>query len=517
AAALLLGLSVVAERWRRQGPSWPRAAGTVLLAAGAALSDMSAWVVLPCAALAVLAVAWARREGRGRAVAWGALALGPAVAWLGALALAGPAWWGLAPAPRPSATAVVARLPGWFLLAGSRETLVEDLPAALRLGEWTTAAALGARLVLGHVPELALLVLAALGARALLRPAPAVPDGVARLGRLHLALAILVLAVMVAPWPARAALDLTAWISPPERLVPYANASLLVVAMAGLSAAGARLAGRRTGRVVLGVALLLVCAHAGRYWTYREHVLLKSGGASVVWSEMSDVWRYLRAHVAGTPTRVAYETLEGLGFLDGGTSNMTALSAQQTGLAALASWRLPTLAAVRRPPLLGDEYALRPLARLPETLRRWNCAYVVVWWPGVRETLADSGAFDVVHESPNRLFSVLRLRGYEPSWLEFERPARPRAETARLGSHVRFTVENPWEGNRAVLKVTYHPGWRLRANGKTVALAAVGHQIGTGPLPEGRLELDFEFRVDVGGGAAAPPDTFQRSPAGWRG
>jgi hypothetical protein len=489
AAAFVALAGVSSEPWLRDGPRVGRAVALAVPSAAAVLSDSSAWTALPCMALAQ-GVVHGRGAGAGRLAAWALLLLGPLVVWVSVLTVSAGTAWGLAGGAAPLAPAAVAsRLPAWFVLPGSGEVMVKDVRPALDAGNWGEAALVVGRVLLEHAPEMAVVALALGGAVLVVRrPAP-VPVSFRRIAGAHAVAAGLLLAAILLPRGGAA----SAWLAAPERLVPYVNLALLALGAATLGAVGARLGSVRARRVAVVVALGLVGAHAVRLATYGEHVLLKTADRSVVHQELDDVWRFLRASVA-TPTRVVYETLDGVGFLDGGTARLAALSAVTTGLPALATWRGPALGSVRRPPILGAAYPLRSLDALPEILRRWNSGYLVVWWPGTRERLRDSGAYEIVHESPNRLFAVLRWRDWQPSWLEFARPVGRRGEgPLSAGGPLRFVVDNPWPDNRAVLKMTWHPGWRLRVNGLPTELAAVGGQIGTGALPAGPLELAFVF------------------------
>jgi hypothetical protein len=487
----LLWLSVsVGESWFRDRPTWQRSLVTVILASAVALSDVSAWIVLPCAVVA-LSLVYGVRSGNGKRVTgWAVLVLGPLIIWLSLLMRGGGVTWGSAIEGGPSSLAVLLRLPGWFVFPGSSELLTEDLIPLLQEKKWGSVVFLTGRLICEHIPELLLCVLAFCGATKVLKQRSELPDQLRLWGVAHLFLVALLLSAMLLPRQ-----TLAGWVAPPERLVPYVNMALLTVGAIALTGLRVHAAPFCLSRTMVLLLVGLIPMHGMRYATYGERVLLKTADQSVVYAELSDVWWYLRFHVVGTPTGVLYETLEGVGFLDGRTSsNLAALSTRETGLPSLASWKIPALSSVRRPPILAGDYPLQRLARLPEIMRRWNCLYLVVWWPGRREALRTSGAFEIVHESPNRLFTVLRLRDYSPCWLEFAQPVQQVIQEEALpGGYFRFSVENPQVGNRAILKITYHPGWRLWVNRRAVPLAAVGDQIATEILPAGFLELTFSF------------------------
>jgi hypothetical protein len=234
--------------------------------------------------------------------------------------------------------------------------------------------------------------------------------------------------------------------------------------------------------------------HLVRYSTYGDHLPLKASGESVIHAELADVWGYLRRTADPREGRVMYQELEGVAFLDGGFANLAALSARKTGMASVATWTMKTHVAFRRPALLDHPTPLRSPEHVREFLERYNAPHIVLWHPGIKQQLLRSSDFRLVHESPNRLFSVFRLAGASPRWLQFDRRLNGEGVVALDAAGLVFSVRNAAAGNSGFLKVSYHPRWRMAVNGEPRPIENRGGLVGFANLPAGDLRVAFRFQ-----------------------
>jgi hypothetical protein len=461
------------------------------------LTDPVTWAVLVALA-PLLVVAAARAAGRrGAALVAGALGvgLGTVGAWL-VVVLAGQAGSGLPLAtPAGGIPGLLSRLPAWFLVPADARTLTDEVLPALLGGETREALALTGRVALAHLAEAALLGAAAVALARRLRGAAS------PLERQVLAATAVAALLVLAPWQWIGA---TGWLPAlaafaPERFVPYVNvglAALAACALHGLRPSGAR---ARAAALALG-ALALVALHGTRYATYADHVALKTASASAIHAELADVWQWVRHHADPRRSRVLYQELDAVGFLDGGTTNLAALSARETGVAAVSTQPVRYHVALRRPGAPAADRPLGSVASVRAFMTRLNCDLLVLWHPGIRQALVAAGAGEVVHESPQRLFAVVRLAGYEPRWIEFDRAVDALETTAVGAERLGFRLGNPAAGTRALLKVAYHPAWSARVNGQPRTVAERGALIAVDDLPPGPVTLEFVF----GDGPRAP-------------
>ncbi len=126
-------------------------------------------------------------------------------------------------------------------------------------------------------------------------------------------------------------------------------------------------------------------------------------------------------------------------------------------------------------------------------MSRLNCSYVVLWHPGIKKRLIQSGEFDVVYESQNRLFAVLRLREYVPSWIQFDREVKAVQQSVFDPRQLTFAFENPMDGNSGLLKMSYHRNWKLTVNGEPIGIVNRDGLVGFTGLPAGLLRMTFRF------------------------
>jgi len=234
--------------------------------------------------------------------------------------------------------------------------------------------------------------------------------------------------------------------------------------------------------------------HLIRYSTYDNYIPLKTSGDSVIYGELRDVWQYVRKFVDRSESRVMYEELYGIGFLDGGYTNLAALSTHETHVSSIATWGLKTHFSFRKPFLHGYTNPLGSVSQLKELMKRLNCSYVVLWHPGIKKRLIRSGEFDVVYESQNRLFAVMRLKEYIPSWIQFDQEVKAVRQSVFDPWQLTFGFENPVDNNSGLLKMSYHRNWKLSVNGEPIGIVNREGLVSFTGLPAGLLRMTFRFR-----------------------
>ncbi len=474
-----------------------RAVGLALLGVGGALTAAFTWPIwLALFALALAFYTWARR------LTWRqvAMAAGPtACLAAGALALlayaaAADSGWGSSPPTRGGTLAdLLVRLPVWFLLPGESRALIEEVLPTLREGALARAATALLPLLGRHLPEFAIMALSVVGGSlffARRRELEADPRHL--LDYLSFALAFFVLCVVV-PWHWLASRVPLLVPFRQDWFVVYVNLCLLVLAAYTLHEAR-----RRWKRPTRFVLLLLVAAvfglHLTRYLAHDASVAPATSHDSVIYQELAGPWAYIREHVDPRATRVMYEELDGVGFLDGGPTNLAALSPYETGVAAVVLQRPQTHVAFREPFVLARDNPLGAAGPLVDLMRRLNCQYLVLWHLGIKHRFFETGLFELVSESENRLFAVLRLKAYEPTWLDFDREVKALRGVEFSGKRFAFELDNPHPGNGAVFKMSYHPRWSARVNGEDRPVKPQDDLIRVDNLPTGRVKVEFTFR-----------------------
>lgn len=474
-----------------------RAAALALLGAGGALMAAFTWPIwLALFALALAFYTWARRLTWRQVVTAAAptacLAAG-AVALLAYVAGADSAWGSQPPARGGTLMDLLVRLPVWFLLPGESGALIEEVLPPLKEGILAQAAAALLPFLGRHLPELALVALSVAGGSLFFAKRPDLEaDPRHFLDYITFVLAFFVLCVMV-PWHWLA--SRVSLLAPfrQDWFVVYVNLCLLVLAAYTLHEARRRW--KRPARFVL---LLLVPAllglHLTRYLAHDASVAPVTTRGSVIYQELAGAWTYIRQHVDRTATRVMYEELDGVGFLDGGPTNLAALSPYETGVAAVVLQRPKTHFAFREPFVLAGDNPLGAAGPLVDLMRRLNCQYLVLWHLGIKRRFFETGLFELVSESENRLFAVLRLKAYEPTWLDFDQEVEALRGVEFSRDRFAFELNNPHPGNGAVFKMSYHPRWSARVNGEDRPVKPDGDLIRVDNLPTGRINVEFAFR-----------------------
>lgn len=402
------------------------------------------------------------------------------------------AGWGIeAQATDVGLAGLLLRLPLWLLLPGGSRIIFEDIVPALRDGEILAAGTWAGRLLAEHLPELTIVLLSVAGLASLRSGARDLDPGLGTFLRYVLVALATYALLLFTPWPLLARAGVPTPFRP-EWFVPYINSGLAIFAACAVHRLYGRIARARWAGPALAI-LALVGLHLVRYSTYGAHVPLKASGESVIHAELADVWGYLRRTADPREGRVMYQELEGVAFLDGGFSNLAALSARQTGIASVATWTLKTHLALRRPALLDHPTPLRSPEHVREFLERCNSPHIVLWHPGIKQRLLQSGDFRLVHESPNRLFSVFRLTGPLPQWLHFDRGVDALRAVSVEATGLTFTLRNSTRANSGFLKMSYHPGWQLAVNGHARRLLNRDGLLGFADLPTGELRMAFHF------------------------
>ncbi len=474
-----------------------RAAALGLLGAGGALTAAFTWPIwLALFTLALVFYSVARRLTWRQVVtaAGPTVCLAAGTAALLAYAARADSSWGSPPPARGGTLAdLLVRLPVWFLVPGESAALVEEVVPPLREGALAQAATALLPLLGRHLPELSLVGLSVAGGYLFLtKRQPLEADARHFFQYIVLALAFFVLCVIV-PWHWLA--SSVSLLAPfrQDWFVVYVNLALLVLAAHALQAAW-----RPWQRFARFVPLLLVAAllglHLTRYLTYETAMAVTTSRDSVIYQELADPWAYIREHVDPKATRVMYEELDGVGFLDGGPTNLAALSPYETGAAAVVLQRAKTHFAFREPFVLARDRPLGSAAPLADLMRRLNCQYLVLWHLGIKHRLLETGLFELVSESQNRLFAVLRLKAYVPTWVDFDREIRALRTVDFRGDRFAFELDNPHSANGATFKMSYHPRWSARVNGEAQPVKPDRNLIRVDNLPAGRVKLEFTFR-----------------------
>jgi hypothetical protein len=277
-----------------------------------------------------------------------------------------------------------------------------------------------------------------------------------------------------------------------ERFVWYVNTGLLIVGAYGLQRVLRRFRSARGAAVV--VVMVLVALHGVRYATYTNYVALKTSGESVIYDELVGVWNFVRERVPASDSRVLYEELEGIGFLDGGYTNLTALSTAMTGVGSITTQRLKTSFSLREPAVFPDDNPLGSITRVGDLMRDLNCAYLVVWHPMITQKLLAGGEFTRVYESRQRLFSVLQLNDYHPQWVRLEQGTDgPAKVVTSQNERIVLQLYNSVPHNRLRLKISYHPFWSARVNGREAPLTERERMLEIADLPKGDLVVELRF------------------------
>ena len=392
------------------------------------------------------------------------------------------------------------RLPTWFLVPGASGIVEQYVAPAIHDGDYARAIRWIASLAGQHLPEFLLLVLSLIGLTWLSRDARTLSRHTSAFLRYVRWMLIFLLLLLIGPWHFVGALRNLDWIRPWDqfRFVVYVNVCLIVLAAFAIHRLCERDASRRRGSVVVVLGLALAVMHVVRYSTYGSYLPLKTTDSSVIYGELSDVWEYVTQHVDGTESRVLYEELEGIGFLDGGYTNLAALSARQTGVRSIVGGPLYTNVSLRRPFLLGQANPFSSASRTTDFMKRWNCSHLVLWQPMIKHGLLEAAAAELVHESPNRLFSVLRLEEYEPAWLVFDQQVEGLEVLDLQNGRLVFHLYNPHPGNAALLRMSYHPSWSVTVNQQPRTARAHGQMIRVDDLPRGDLIMEYVFRPSFG-------------------
>lgn len=465
----------------------------------AALTDALTW---PLLAIVIPLTLWfyARTRGlTGRPLVMAvttflvaALAIG---GWLGAV-FVGQTGWGVGnQESQGGVLGLLVRLPAWLLFPGGFEQIIEDVLPAVRSGHIAAGALLAGRLAAEHLAEGLLLVLFVLGVGFWFRGREARDPHLSLFLRYMACLLAVFVLFLIGPWHffdfSRKLPVITALRQ--DRFVLYVNTALLVLGAYGLQEGVRRLGSVRRATVV--VVLALVVMHGVRYATYTNYVALKTSDDSVIYEELAGVWAFVKDHGAASRSRVLYEELEGIGFLDGGYTNLTALSTRMTGVGSIVTQRLKTHFAFRQPSVFPNENPLGSIAQVDELMNALNCSLLVVWHPTITHKLLIGGRFTRVYESRHKLFSVLQLNEYDPQWLEFEQgptvsPTLVSFDTERLVVQLHNSVPH----NRLRLKISYHPGWSALVNGRKSTLTERERMMELHELPEGDLVVEFVFR-----------------------
>ncbi|MFZ5862709.1 MAG: hypothetical protein ACOYXR_07715 [Nitrospirota bacterium] len=492
----LLLLVHYCDRWLTRSLTLLQAATLGALTVITALTDALTWPLLAIV-IPVTVVFYTRKRGiTGRALVVGVgafLVSGVAIGWWIAAVVVGQTGWG---SPNPASSGgllgLVVRLPAWFMFPGGFEQIVEDVLPAVRSGQVSDGVRLAAQLAAEHLAE-GLLVLLAVGGLVGIARDRGERDAERGVFLRYTAwiLAVFVLFV-IGPWHFVGGGDSVIAAFRQDRFVLYVNAALIVAAAYGLQGILRRFGSARYAAVAVVVLAVL---HGVRYATYTNYVALKTSDESVIYEEMAGVWAFVKEHVAASNSRVMYEELEGIGFLDGGYANVAALSTQMTGVGSIVTQRLKTQFSFRQPAVFPNDNPFGSIDQVDELMKGLNCSYLVVWHPMITQKLLNGGQFTRVYESRRRLFSVLQVNDADLQWLALEQGTRVPAKLVSFDNErLVFEIHNNVPRNRLRLKISYHPWWSARVNGQATMLTERDRMMELDELPEGDLVVEFFFR-----------------------
>lgn len=496
---MMLVLIHYADLWLRAEVTLGKLCALGLLMAFTALTDALTWPLLALFIPLTVFFSYRRHGLAGRSLALTVVVLLLSSAAIGgwvSLVVVDQSLWGMS--HRKSGAdllQVLVRLPAWFVLPGGFEQITEDVIPAVRSGQFAQGALVVGRLIGEHLSELLVLALFLAGLVFFFRRPVAQRTNADPFLQYAVALLALFMLFLIGPWHFFEPTRHWSVIAPlrHDRFVLYVNVMLLIFATYALQEVWRRFPGlRRAAPITLLVTLIVL--HGFRYSTYSDYLPLKTSSQSVIYEELAGVWGYVREHVDGSQSRVLYEELEGVGFLDGGYTNLTALSAGMTGVSSITTQQLKTHFSFRESPLSRQENLFGALPHVPDVMRDFNCSYLVVWHPMITHRLLQTGSFQKVYESEHRLFSVLRLADYQPEWIEFDQAVEQSRVVSVKEGHLIFRVHNAVPHNRARLKMNYHPSWSARINGQARAVTEREGMIEVNDLPQGEVEMEFRFR-----------------------
>ena len=487
------------DAWLNPGLNAPRAICLVLLILGTILIDAFTWLVLLLAVPLSVIVRCRRKAVSGWPKAWASLLLVSPIVLVGgwtAILYSNEVGWGVAPVSKGMGPgALLIHAVGWLLLPGAGPIVLQDIAPTIRHGNLDQGLVWVVQLLGEHLPEGAVVVLFILGCVLFARRGRMLPEDTQGFLRQVLLLAGLFLVLLGFPWQALGPAALRTVMGPfqQEWFISYVNVCLLVVGSYAVHEALQHFAGLKLHWVIL-LCVSFLLLYVVRYSTYFTYVPVKTSDQSVLYSELAGVWAYIADHVDPSQSRVMFEELEGVAFLDGGRANVAALAKLETGVNAISNWTIQTNASFRQPLLAhyGNPFASE--SRTMEVLRMLNCSHLVVWHPLIRQRLLDRGEFEIVHESHNKLFSVLKFKSYVPSWIEFDRTVSEVRTVATGDRKFVIAVDNPSDGNSGIFKMAYHPRWHMQVNDAEGKLVNRQGLVGFSKIPAGTMRMTFSFR-----------------------
>ncbi|MFA5147272.1 MAG: 6-pyruvoyl-tetrahydropterin synthase-related protein [Candidatus Omnitrophota bacterium] len=246
----------------------------------------------------------------------------------------------------------------------------------------------------------------------------------------------------------------------------------------------------RSGKKVILSAALIIAVSAAMAANYSGFAAAASRtlDESQSMADLRKVWAWVSANAGRDGSRVVYQ--DTIGNIDDpifSRSDVFAVSGVFTGVAQIGASRAAS-------PFPQERYMRNDGGRIfgrdvdtidgiyiSGMMERFNAGYIVTVEPRLARLLEGSGLF--LKEAGFGPFVIFRLSSFRSEWVRFTKQAELLALAIGEGS-VDLTVSNGSAGNEASVKVSYHPLWEARANGRPVRLGRDAYAMMTVSLPE---------------------------------